>query len=388
MSTDRGAIVCALSTPRFPDRSVVAKTTVGVSFFRDRNDLSRPGRAAMRGRRSLGSPQEIVTVSVILVSAAVLVCACQATPPPSLATGAVQTLAAPTSVASPIAVNPADLEYWTTFRQSFGLRADPEWVLAVATLPAAANDTGVPLLPSELTAVGNSLRQQRDMTAALMTYGESVADVYAGVYSAAGKVVLLVTDHEDVHRSALELLMDGRTGYQVRRAKYSLEELDRFAAEVNAKAAWFKTIGATYGEATPDIAANKVGVVYLGDADTVKAVRNHFGNPDWISVHREGPRRWAGPRGALIVKAVDNAGRPVANAICVVVPDDPDVSVNSTDGFNTDQRGICRAESLPAVKYTVRVVIAGNIEARVLGETRAAVAANDTTRVRIVVARP
>ena len=71
-----------------------------------------------------------------------------------------------------------------------------------------------------------------------------------------------------------------------------------------------------------------------------------------------------------------------------MVPDDPDVNVNSTDGFNTDRNGVCRASSLPAVSYTIRVVIAGKTEPRVLGESRVIVRPNETTRQRVEVTPP
>jgi hypothetical protein len=100
-------------------------------------------------------------VSLVLVAA--ITCACEATPAPTALPSPTDTPA----VSSPD-VDPADLAYWIAFRNSFGIRADRDWVLFVATMPAAANDTGVPLLPSELVAVGNRLRQQRDITEALM----------------------------------------------------------------------------------------------------------------------------------------------------------------------------------------------------------------------------
>jgi hypothetical protein len=52
-----------------------------------------------------------------------------------------------------------------------GLRADEDWILEVFANPASANDTGMPLLPSELDALGAAIRSTYRLIDGLTWYG-------------------------------------------------------------------------------------------------------------------------------------------------------------------------------------------------------------------------
>ncbi len=332
--------------------------------------------------------------AVLLLAATALAACAQApasmredtTPAPALASTPAPALA---STPSPEpSFDPAEIGRWITFRERYGLRSDRAWVLQVAAAPASTNDTGIPLLPTELDQVGNMVRRQNDLIASLVTYGESRPDANAGTIVDGRTVVLLVKGDVAPHVTALATLMPGRTGYEVRSVRYSLAELTSLSAQVNAESAWFASVGIDLGSASPDIATNRVGVTFLAPSDAVDAlILAHFGHPDWLDPQREGPLPWHGPTGELVVRVVDRNGRPLENMICEALPLDPAVDYNPSMGGlgKTGANGVCRAGDVPAAAFDVRVITFGGGDVKVLGRTRATVVANGTTRVRIVV---
>ena len=97
---------------------------------------------------------------------------------------------APPSVTA--SVDPAQLDEWIAFRRSFGLRADPAWVQHAASLPQSRNDTGVPLLPEEVAAIGKAIGASHAADTALKSYGERIPSQYAGVIIEGARPVLLM----------------------------------------------------------------------------------------------------------------------------------------------------------------------------------------------------
>ena len=249
------------------------------------------------------------------------------------------------------------VERWMAFRERFGLRADRSWAEAVARDPAAGTDTDVPLLPGELAAVAAAVRSTQGMTDLLQWYGERHPEVYAGVTVEGRTVVLHVAADPFLHETALVAFGARSAAFEVRRVPHSLEALDGFAALVRSKEDLIEASGARLVAADPDV-SGLVRVRYLAADDEVgERISELLGNPGWLSLEREGPMPWAGPRGSLVVRLIDAAGRPVPDVQCSWMAVDPTVDAQSALAYSTDERGECRIDHLPATSYSIELFV-------------------------------
>jgi hypothetical protein len=277
-----------------------------------------------------------------------------------------------------------DVERWIAFRIAFGLRADETWAVAVARDPTSQNDTGIPLLPSEISKIGVLVRQSPSMIDALRRYGEGFPGEYAGVVTDGARTVLLMKGDTRGHEDALTTLLPSGSLFDVRPARWSTAELARFAATVNDQQPWFATIGAELGFAGLDEGSNRVSVDYLAPSDDLTdAILQHFGRPDWLDLRYGGPIPWAGPRGRLTVRVTGKDGKPIAGLVCEAVPRDPSINADTGNAFSTDEFGRCTDPDLPATTYLVRVSRLEGGDMVKLGEGEASVPPNGSTAITI-----
>jgi hypothetical protein len=237
------------------------------------------------------------------------------------------------------------------------LRADRPWVESVSANPAALNDTGVPLLPSELAELGRAVQSTQPLITLLTWYGERHPDLYAGVVVEGRRAVLLMKGDPALHQATLRAIPGGSDAIDVRSVKWSKAELEKFAGEVRQQEAWFESVGADLVAADPSL-LNIVRVLFLAArGDLAPEIASHFGNPEWLRPEWEGPLPWRGPRGTMITTVVDGSGKPLEGAQCAWIPVDPSIDADSALAFSTDSRGICRNDYLPATTYRVEVSI-------------------------------
>lgn len=261
-------------------------------------------------------------------------------------------------------MSPAQTAEWVAFRQQFDLRRDAAWLETVAADPQSANDTGIPLLPSELDLIGQAVRSTQPMILALTWYGEQHPDVYGGIKVEGRTVIITLSDRLAEHTATLTALLGASAPFEVRASRYSLRQLEGYAAEVKSERSWFESIGASFVDADP--AADRVRVRYRATTDAVEAaIADHFGSPDWLVTRREGPLLWNGPIGSMIIRALDADGRPAEGLDCHWTPVDPAVQDDAM-AISTDGNGECRNDYLPATMYRVSVTRyvdgAGNVE--------------------------
>lgn len=217
------------------------------------------------------------------------------------------------------------------------------------------NGIGVPLLPSEMDALGEAISSAADVVPVLQTYGEGHPDSYAGVLVDGSQAVLLMKGNPVAHRDALSKILPLNAPYEVRSAAWSALELESFASTVEAEADWFQSIGAEFVAA--DVGAAGVRIRYLAPNDRINPlIQSHFGDQSWMLIEWSGPLPWKGRRGTLVVKVVDESRKPVAGATCETTPVDPTVDADMGVAFITSDEGTCTIAGLPAVAYDVRIV--------------------------------
>lgn len=273
--------------------------------------------------------------------------------------------AAPRTDSPQPTLNADEAAGWIVFRRQFGLRWDKEWLTRVAADPSSSNDTGIPLLASELDLVGQAVLSTQPMTSALTWYGEQHVDDYGGIRVEGRTVVIRLSRNIPQHRKVLSTLLGANAPFEVRASRYSLRELRDFAKSVEADAAWFTSVGALFVAADP--AADRVRVRYRATTTDVEAaIADRYGSPDWLVFRREGPLFWDGPLGGMIIRVIGDRGQPVEGPGCRWTALDPAVQGNDAVAFTTDANGECRNDFLPATMYRVSVtrfeVGLGNVE--------------------------
>jgi hypothetical protein len=251
--------------------------------------------------------------------------------------------------------DPAEMVGWIEFRETYGLRTDIPWVLQVANDPQSTNDTGVPLLAWEMTAIGDVITATQDLLPLLRAYGNAHPEAFAGVIIDGARAVIFVTGDLAPHRESLANLLPPTAPYEVRSTPLSRQELQALAGTFAGETAWFRSIGAEFVGA--NVGSTGVRVRYLAANDRVgPLILAHFGNPSWMRVQWEGPLPWQGPRGTLVIRVMDAIGRPVVGATCETSPIDPSVDADMGVAFVTNKEGTCTIKNLPATAFKVGIL--------------------------------
>jgi hypothetical protein len=141
-------------------------------------------------------------------------------------------------------------------------------------------------------------------------------------------------------------------------APYSNADLEAFITQVESQRDWFTSIGVELFDSDIDALTDTVRVRYIARDDTAgPAILAHFGFPDWLTPKWYGPPPWAGPRGRLVIRFVDSAGRPLA--VTAGITCSP-VAVDTSVGYESlpkDTQGTSRCvfDDVPAVVWDVEV---------------------------------
>ncbi len=120
------------------------------------------------------------------------------------------------------------------------------------------------------------------------------------------------------------------------------------------------------------------------------AILDHFGHPDWLSVHWEGPPPWTGPWGRLVVRVVDSAGRPLpaeANPHCTPTPIESSVRYDPGVATGTDATGTCIFDRIPAAAFDIEVSFTDSHDTTKTVHRQVVVPADGTGNVTIEVER-
>ena len=241
---------------------------------------------------------------------------------------------------------------WTSFRRAFGLRPDPQWIEQVVANPNSRNDTGIPLLPSEVEELAAAIRSTDAVVERLTWYGQQYPEEFGDVRLDGRTAVLFMTGDPAVHEERLARLLPTSAYYVVRQVDRSRAELEALARDVAAETPWFESVGAQLVEAHASL--DRVRVRYRARQEEIAAaIADHFGDADWLELEWEGPIPWEGLRGSMLVTVVDEDGRPLSGAQCSWEPVDPAVDADTGLAYSTGDDGTCRNEYLPAVAYTV-----------------------------------
>lgn len=246
---------------------------------------------------------------------------------------------------------PEDVVAWQRFRHAFGLRSDEVWVRIVADNPLSANEIGVPLLHWEIARVAALNRAAVDLAPLLEDYGRLFPSQYAGTYLDGPIVVIQFSDQVDQRRAALQTLLGGNAPFEVRQVRYSLDDLDAFAKGIETDDGWFSSVAAKLTSANPSVQDNKVNLTYGSNDEVELQIAAHFGNPDWLTLTREGPLPWAGGYGRLVIRIVDRAGDPVEAGI---LPTPADSRVSSSF-LPQEVAGLYEQERIEAIAWKVVV---------------------------------
>lgn len=262
------------------------------------------------------------------------------------------------------AFSEADVERWMKFRNSFGLRADRQWMLDVARDPSAWSELQIPLLPLEIAMVTQRAAAAVDTVRALEAYGSAFPDEYGGAYLDDGTAVLLMTAGVPQHTAAIARLLPGRR-IEVRPVEYALTELNERAEQVRTASAWLRMTAKTeIVKVLTDEVANRVLLLYRATDESVEpAIREHFEDARWLSLDRVGAPAWSGPVGALRPRLLDRNGRPIAGE-CFLQPLEEGVSFDVLPR-EIDGRGICDfGQRVPASRYRLEITYDEGRESR------------------------
>ncbi|HET7182190.1 MAG TPA: hypothetical protein VFI15_08175 [Candidatus Limnocylindrales bacterium] len=251
--------------------------------------------------------------------------------------------------ASP-AFSQAELESWIRFRRVYGLRADAQFVAAMAENPAASRDPyHVPLLPDEVDAVAKADTSAQTLLPIAVAYADDFPG-FAGAWLELPRVVLAFTENTDERRGEAAGIFQDRV--IVRGARFSLDDLQASVRAIQVDRAWFETVGAHLVDVGVDPMHNAVNVhIRFPDAETEEAARNRYGDTGWMSFTYDGPPPWHGAFGSLDVAIVDPAGKPAVGD-CVVGSVDPRVQEERT---SYGAAGRCTFEELASVTWSLRI---------------------------------
>lgn len=342
-------------------------------MFRDLRSRSAASRSAGR------LPVQLVGTFVALAISALVVGAC--VPPFRSAPSA------------PVAPAPEAVAAAKRFRETFGLRSDDAWIRAVAADPLSAPGLaayGVPLTPEEVVELDRRQRESQPVARTIQEYSESFPTQAAGVYidqANAALVVALFTADIDLHREAIQRLVNPAARFEVRQVRWSLQQLTEISERVGSDLSWLTTIDAAYRGDGVDVQGN---VVVLQISSTNPAagelVRAHYGLAvDQLRVESDG-REANPPHGTLLIKAVEPDGRPADDLECYLVyRDEPTLG---SEELGSIHNGTCGPYELPVGHYSVELKRRVDLSLTIAGSAPVEVSAGQTTTVEVVVHPP
>jgi hypothetical protein len=190
------------------------------------------------------------------------------------------------------------------FRTSFSLRADLEFIAAVAADPRAVLDLGVPLLPDEVAELKRRAAQAEKITPIVQGYAAGFRDEFGGLYvdqANQGVVTVLWTDHLEQHDLALRQKLIGVGVVILREVRYSQPMLRSLRDRIDADRDWFATIRAALKTVEVDIAANAARIdVSTTNTAVAPLIVDHYGvESSMIAIGSDGTGALVQPWGSL-----------------------------------------------------------------------------------------
>jgi len=282
--------------------------------------------------------------------------------------------------------SPADVEESRRFREKFGLRADDAWIAAVAANPTAEEAEvifGVPLLPYEVADLMARNQAHHEAGPIVLEYARTVPDDWYGSYidqQRGGTIVAQFFRNTDRHREALAGLLPPSARWEVRQVDQRTLDTIAFVARVKADRAWFATIDAELLDVvTNPMDGGIVELTYLARSrDLDPVILDHYAAPEWLRVERAGGNPWTGPRGDLVIRAVNTRGDAVPGLSCDL----------GGDTSMTDRAGTCRFEYLRAAPNVYALELWAEVESRPVAYTEVAVQPDQETAITVVVQDP
>jgi len=290
-------------------------------------------------------------------------------------------------------ISPSDLADAIRFRTSSGLRSDQEWITNVASDPRSRQgvaEFGVPLLPEELPELAHRAANSDAVFDVVQAYGQRYPEDFAGVFvdnAGTGAVVALFSGELPSHEADLRALVNPRASLEIRQARWSLSELERFKELVDGDQAWLPTIDASFIRSQVIPQANSVELrISSADPSAADVVVRHYEGGGWLHVISDGIGPWGGPTGSLVVRAVIPAGViPERSYVCHLIPDEPAAFPDPGVQYDIDDQRECRFNSIGATGYRVQLLGDGST---VVGEARVQVRADASTTVEVTVEKP
>lgn len=246
---------------------------------------------------------------------------------------------------------------------------------------------GVPLTAEERDELLARAANADEIIEVIAAYGATQPD-FAGVYTdnlASSTVAVLFTGRLADHAAAIGRLVRPGSVWEVRRARWTLAELQGFQARIEQEQDRLSDIGATYQGVGILIGENQLDLmVSSADPNAAQRIIEHFAAQEWLRVRSDGLGPWRGGYGSLEVTVVNADGTPVTDATCRPVADASSAYL-SEDLYGTSEAGTCSYSKVGATGYTVRIdgdSPTGPVE---IGSGRVTVPAGGVGRVRIVV---
>jgi hypothetical protein len=213
-----------------------------------------------------------------------------------------------------------DLEAAIQFRETFGLRADPDFVLAVATDASPDSSRfGVPLTAAEVEDLDARMALREAFEPALEAAIKSPA--YAGAFIdqlRGGQPVILTTDQAAMERGLAEA--EGSELAEIRVVDRTLEELGTLSEEIQASEKELGEQGVNIVSVGIDIVGNRVQVGVAGSSvENSASITSRFGRDvrvftdektefDACTVEQCWSSTLGGMKGGLRVRLVSNPG--------------------------------------------------------------------------------
>jgi hypothetical protein len=148
---------------------------------------------------------------------------------------------------------------------------------------------------------------------------------------------------------------------------------------------WFATIPAVLQSAGVDEQTNSVFArISSANPDAQRLIEEHFGWQGMLTLESDGTGALLLPKGTLVLRVVDERGRPQAGLQCAAVPDMPGAYESPLDAPQTDADGKCRLE-LPATGYWVRLQRMDEEGTAPVGQGRAVVQAGVVSEATITI---
>jgi hypothetical protein len=281
--------------------------------------------------------------------------------------------------------SPAEIEEARRFRESFGLRADDAWIVAVARNPSSQEGAALfstPLLPFESRELMARTEAYHEAGPVVLDYARTVPDDWYGSYidqQRGGIIVAQFFRNTDRHREVLARLLPPSARWEVRQVDQRTLDTIAFVARVKADRAWFATIDAELLDVvTNPMDGGIVELTYLSHSrDLDPVIRERYEDPPWLLVERAGGSPWTGPRGDVVVRAVDLRGDPVPGLTCDL----------GGDTVSTDRAGTCRFEYLGPGGFALELW-AGAVGSRHVAFTEVTVQPGRSTAITVVVREP